>query len=211
MKGRPQFSQYQDTLKRKKEDRLPFVLELYKKGFSFRQIRLEIMNRFDLKSYSLGTVKKDIDSILKEWRDERIRDTDSLVQIELSRIDDITREAWDAWDKSKTDFEKKNTSQKGVMGGRKKKSDVSEDDEITTTEMQRRIEEMRCYGDPRYLDVIDRQNKERRKILGLYAPEKQEITGGLSFTEFLIKTATIDGDNKGDNDTDNDRPKDDRE
>ncbi len=194
MAGRPQFSDYQAKLRRKKEDRLPLVLELYKKGYSMRQIRAEVMQRLGISSYSLGTVKKDVDGMLKEWRDERIRDTDSLVQIELSRIDDVTREAWDAWDKSKTDFEKKKSSQKGVVADGDGEKDG--DGDIVTTELQRRVEEMRCCGDPRYLDIIDKQSKERRKILGLYAPEKQEITGSFSFADFLMKTAIVDENGK---------------
>ena len=33
---------------------------------------------------------------------------------------------------------------------------------------------------------------ERRKLLGLYAPEKKDITGDVSFSSFLVESGLID-------------------
>ena len=52
--------------------RMDILSGLYKRGYSYREMRAEVMARLDLKSYSLETVKKDIDSLLAEWRETRI-------------------------------------------------------------------------------------------------------------------------------------------
>ena len=82
--------------------RLEIISGLYKRGYSFREIRSEVMKRLNLETYSLETVHKDISRLLEEWREQRIDKIDQIVQLELQRNDDIIKEAWQAWDKSKT-------------------------------------------------------------------------------------------------------------
>ena len=93
--------------------RLEIVAQLFKRGYSRRKIREEVKNRLDLKSYSLGTVQSDVQTLLAEWREDRIENTDDLVQLELERIDDAVRELWEQWEKSKTDYNKTQRKQKG--------------------------------------------------------------------------------------------------
>lgn len=50
-------------------------------------------------------------------------------------------------------------------------------------------------GDVRYLAEIRQQLQERRKLLGLYAPEKKEVAGGISFAALLMESNVIE-DNK---------------
>lgn len=80
--------------------RMDIIAGLYKRGYSYREIREEVMARLDLKAYSLQTVHKDVNRLLAEWRETRIENMDYAVQLELERIDEIIKEAWDAWDKS---------------------------------------------------------------------------------------------------------------
>lgn len=47
-------------------------------------------------------------------------------------------------------------------------------------------------GNPAYISEIRQQLAERRKLLGLYAPEKKDISGGVSFSSFLIESGLID-------------------
>ena len=152
--------------------RLDIIAQLYKRGYSYREIREEVMTRLDLQAYSLQTVHKDVNRLLAEWRETRIENFDHAVQLELERIDEVIKEAWAAWDKSKTDYERKKAKQQGIPGG---------DGEVI------------CYGDPRYLEVIHKNLVERRKLLGLYSPEKKEVTGDLSFASLLMETSAING------------------
>ena len=57
------------AFKKEKLLRMDILSTLYKRGFSYREMRSEVMARLALKSYSLETVKKDIDSLLETLLD----------------------------------------------------------------------------------------------------------------------------------------------
>lgn len=176
------------------------VAELYKKGNTYREIREEVMKRLDMTKYSLRTVYDDVQAILAEWRQMRNLNIEELQQLELQRIDATIKEAWEAWEKSKTDYDKKRSRQYGRPAG-----DGGGDGEggIETVGVEQSREEMVMCGDVRYLDIIHKVSMERRKILGLYAPEKREITGkdGKDLIPD-IKVEIIDRRDKVDDDTD---------
>ncbi len=165
--------------------RMDIIAGLYKRGYSYREIREEVMARLDLKAYSLQTVHKDVNRLLAEWRETRIENMDYAVQLELERIDEIIKEAWDAWDKSKQDYEKSRQKMQGVPGSDGDGGDSS----VVTTKMEQTKENVSNCGDPRYLEVIHKNLSERRKLLGLYSPEKKELTGDLSFANLLMETS----------------------
>lgn len=150
--------------------RLDIISQLYKRGYTYREIREEVMTRLDLPTYSLRTVHCDVQRLLAEWRATRVKNTDLNVQLELQRIDELIKEAWAAWDKSKQDYERKRARQIGVP--------LSEEDGgINTLRVEQSAENVNSCGDPRYLDIIHKLLIERRKLLGLYSPERKEITG----------------------------------
>jgi hypothetical protein len=170
------------TAKQIKESRLVLVGELYKKGYSFRDIREEVLRRGDFNTYSLATVKNDVDTLLKDWRKTRIDDVDLAIQLELERIDRQLRELWEAWDKSKTDHKSKSKKQSGVAvkDGKtvNQKGQLTDGaDKIKTTSIEQTEKEEINFGDARYQNEITKLGVERRKLLGLYAPEKKELTG----------------------------------
>ena len=180
-----------DPNKKKRQEkmrtlRLDIVATLYKRGYSYRAIREEVMAPLDLPAYSLRTVHKDVHRLLAEWRAARIENIDLTLQLELNRIDDLVKEAWEAWDKSKRDYERKKAKQQGTMG------DGGGGSNVTTTRVEQQKEEVICYGDPRYLDLINKLLVERRKLLGLYKPEQHELAGELTFANLLMQTGIID-------------------
>lgn len=185
--------------------RLDIIAELYKRGYSYRDIRTEVMNRLDLSTYSLRTVSKDVNKLLEEWRATRIENLDLALQLELERIDDLTREAWKAWNKSKEDQTLRNNKQKGVPGdlldtgnnntsaeGNQPAPAPERREEIVTVAMEQQTKEVICTGDPRYLEIIHKLSMERRKLLGLYAPEKKNISGSMTFEALLMETGIIE-------------------
>lgn len=172
--------------------RMDILSGLYKRGYSYREMRLEVMSRLNLKTYSLQTVKEDISSLLEEWRNTRIEDLDLALQLELERIDTLIKEAWEAWEKSKENYKKVKNSQKGIPGTPEFDEDGNEKPgQIMTVEMRQNSEDVVGYGDPRYLDVINRLLIERRKLLGLYSPEKHEMSGEMSFYNMLMQTGQV--------------------
>lgn len=152
--------------KQARELRLALVAKYYRRGFTFRQIQEAVMRDLSVSTYSLSTIKKDVDMLLNESRAARITDMDIAIQAELDRIAEQERELWEAWDKSKTDLLIKRQKQKlsSIEGGNKKESEET------------RIEEVN-FGDARYQAEITKLGQERRKLLGLYAAVKNEITG----------------------------------
>lgn len=151
-----------------KNARLEIVGKLYKRGYNYRQIQAEVMARLDLESYSLGTVGNDVKTLLAEWRESRIADVDEAIQLELERIDEAVTELWTQWEKSKED---------GVKRARKKRASKGDDDGNgggKAYEERTESEEIR-FGNPAYIAEIRQQLMERRRLLGLYSPDKQEI------------------------------------
>lgn len=154
-----------------REARLEIVAQLYKRGYSVRKIAKEVQARLQLaKVPNPSTIQSDIKKLLNEWREYRLDNIEDRMQLELERIDDCIIELWSAWEKSKTDYTQEQAKQKGspIAGDAKKHS-------ITEIEQQRK--EIRKFGDVSYITEIRQQLAERRKLLGLYAPDKREVTG----------------------------------
>ena len=185
------------TAKQVKEARLVLVGSLYKKGYSMRQIQAAVLANPGITSYALGTVKSDVDSLLKEWRKTRLDDVDMAIQLELAAIDDQLQELWIAWDRSKTDQKLKSKKQSGIATKSKAKDGkvVDEDGQlkdkeesaIKTTAIEQTEKDEVNFGDPRYQDLINKIRMERRKLLGLYAVDKSELTlkGSISPDKWL--------------------------
>lgn len=180
------------AIKQKKIARLNIVSDLYKKGWSIRQIRAEVMARLDLPTLSTGTVKRDIDTLLEEWRDDRVKDTDALLELELARIDETCKELWEQWERSKEESEVKTTKRKGIPRQQGDGQQQPGGGQIHTLSLEEKKVSQQGLGDPRYIAEIRAQLMERRRLLGLYAPEKQEISGEMSFAAFLQQSGVVD-------------------
>lgn len=146
-----------------REQRLQIVAPLWRRNYTYREIQAEVMKRLGLQAYSIATVKKDVDRLLKEWQENRLKDTEQRVTSELARIDLVIKEAWEMWDKSKEDYERKKGKQKGVPKFDEQGVQVA----VVTTYQEMQNEEYRAKGDARYLDIIIRCIERRCKLLGL--------------------------------------------
>ena len=176
------------TARQIREARLEVVAELYKRGYTFRKIRAETMARMNLPTYSLSTVKTDIGILLKEWRESRLNDMDAALTLELARIDETIQELWSQWERSKVDYQKMVEKRKGAPV----RNENNTGEGIRTYNIERNETAIVMLGDISYISEIRAQLAERRKLLSLYAPEKKDISGDLSFTSFLIESGIID-------------------
>ena len=158
-----------------KEGRKEIEAPLYKRGWSIRAIAEEVRTRLDTKC-STRTVWNDINEMLDEWRAARIQDVDQRLQLELERIDDAVRELWEQWEKSKEDWVREHNKRIGVPV----EAEASGGDggtEIVTIKRENVTENVVGLGNPSYIAEIRQQLAERRKLLGLYAATKTEVTG----------------------------------
>lgn len=152
------------------------VADLYKRGWSIRRIADEVKARMG-STCSTRTIWNDIQDLLKEWREVRIQDTDARLQLELERIDDCVAELWEQWDKSKENFTREYNKRVGVPVPANEGPGDGQQTEIQTVRRENYTEEQVGLGNPAYMAEIRQQLTERRKLLGLYAATKTELTG----------------------------------
>lgn len=168
--------------------RLEIVSQLYLRQHTVRQIREEVMKRLDLKSYSVATVQNDIKSVLKELQEARLDNAEYAVQLELERIDETCRELWSQWEKSKEDYTRSVKKRKGVPHF----GDPDGNGKTKTTSIETKEQKVVGLGNVAYIAEIRQQLQERRKLLGLYAPEKKEVAGEISFANLLMESGMLD-------------------
>lgn len=161
----------QDRRRRQlKTARLDIIAELYKRGYSLRKITEEVKRRLNIPKLAVSTTYNDVQTLLKEWRESRIENIDQALQLELERIDDTTAELWEQWDKSKEEAQKTTTTRSGRIKG--KGGSGIETDSVSESRTN-----VGGLGNPAYIAEIRQQLIERRKLLGLYAPEARQVKG----------------------------------
>lgn len=161
----------QDRRRRQlKTARLDIIAELYKRGYSLRKITEEVKRRLNIPKLAVSTTYNDVQTLLKEWRESRIENIDQALQLELERIDDTTAELWEQWDKSKTETQKTTTTRSGRIKGKGNAG-------IETDAVSESRTKVGGLGNPAYIAEIRQQLIERRKLLGLYAPEARQVKG----------------------------------
>lgn len=161
-----------------KEARMEIVASLYKRGHSYRDIRSEVMKRLNLETYSTKTVHSDVHTLLNEWRENRLDNVDFALQLELERIDETVKELWEQWEKSKSDYTKTSSKRKGAP--------ADSSGALRTVQKEETETEVIRLGDTSFISEIRQQLIERRKLLGLYAPEQKEVT----VTEYDLSNLT---------------------
>lgn len=159
-----------------KQGRMVIVADLYKRGWSIKKIAEEVRTRMNT-TCSTRTIWNDIQDLIKEWQATRIQDTDQRLQLELERIDDCVAELWEQWDKSKEDWVREYNKRIGMPVQTEGEQEGNGNTEIKTVKRENTTENVVGLGNPAYMAEIRQQLMERRKLLGLYAATKTEVTG----------------------------------
>jgi IS30 family transposase len=137
------------------EQRQRIVMERYLAGNSMRKIAEEL-------NVAVGTVWNDVNAIRKHWREQSVDEYDLWKDRELERIDKLEMAAWQGWNRSTQDAVK--ITEEHSPDGSKNSM---------TTQGQA--------GDAAFLAILARCIEQRCKILGLYAPIRQQInTNGVT-------------------------------
>lgn len=166
--------------------RLEIVSKMFLRQYTVRQIRAEVMKRLNLKTYSTSTVQSDLKTVLEELQEQRLDNSEYALQLELERIDETCRELWAQWEKSKEDYVRTMRKRKGVPqfgdeGGKSR-----------TTQIETSESNVVGLGNVAYIAEIRAQLQDRRKLLGLYPPDKKEVSGELSFANLLMESGMLD-------------------
>jgi len=178
----------------RERDRI-LVSELYLKGYTHRQIANYLKDKFstDLVPYYVShvTIFKDVNHLIAEWRKSSLVDINDLKVRELEKLNKLENTYWVAWEKSIEDYEKttKKISNSGVQG-----SEVAEksSNNSPSKRQEMTVSNVKTFGNPSYLQGVERCIERRCKIIGIDAPQKHEIDANVGFADFL-KMASADG------------------
>lgn len=150
-----------------REDDYVTITRLYLQG----KTQQEIADELKLSRQQIGF---DLKTIQRRWRESTTINIDEAKQRELSRIDELERTYWQAWERSVEQRTRTSTEKVSGENGRSKASVQKED----------------MLGNPAYLAGVMDCIKERCKILGIYAPEKQEQSGVIPI--MLVQPGAMD-------------------
>lgn len=129
-----------------------FASDLFLKGYSYRRIAEAIneRNKSDEVPYTVTyqTVYNDIQFCLTQWKREQFDNIDQYITQELQSLDNVAREAWEEWEKSK----RPKCKTKYILG---KAKEVQKE---TTT------------GDPSFLNVVLNVQQRKARLLGYDSP-----------------------------------------
>lgn len=156
--------------KRKKlqrESDLAIIAELYLQGWQQSDIAARI-------GITQPQVSYDLKVIQKRWREDTAINMDEARNRELTRIDMLEREYWDAWARSKEEKTKTRQEAKGK----------DESGRPIVTRLTGEKEQM--IGNPQYLAGVQWCISERCKLLGIYAPEQRKHSGSIAIKGYTV-------------------------
>lgn len=153
-------------------DRREKVARLYLQGWTQMRIGREL-------ACSQATVSGDLKAVREWWRESATMALGERIALELSRIDRIEAEAWDAWERSKAEriqsFAETDTA--GPDGQPPEGTEADRRQRQRTTRKKSGIRKQQVTGEDRYLSIVLDCVQRRCKILGLDAPDKLNLTG----------------------------------
>jgi hypothetical protein len=149
----------QNRTPEERETDLRRITDLYLQGKTQQEISLALGISRQQVSYDLGKVRR-------RWAEDTALNLDEIKLQQLDRIDALEREAWAAWFRSIPSNEPAEFEQGDQFRPRRKGDpDLGRAAEVLT------------FGDTKYLAQVQWCITERSKILGLYAPVKNELSG----------------------------------
>lgn len=153
--------------KAQREEHLNQIAKMYVRGTTQMEMSRQL-------GVSQGQISNDLRLVLNQWTEQRIHDIDRIKNEQLTRINEIEREMWEAWEASKT--KKKVVVNKSKSGEMMDAFDpmTGKASKVQTDKYWRAgtTEEEPVAGDKQYMDGVMWCVQERSKIVGLYAPKK---------------------------------------
>jgi hypothetical protein len=157
--------------------------ELILQGYSHQEVA-DMLTQETGVSIARRTVTADVAVIRKDWLESRRDNYDALINQELDRIDSTEKELWKAWRASSSGTERKVVEE---IARQLSDEDSSEEEfELVVSKVTTVLDTKHGVGDVRFFDKIISIQKERRRLLGLYAPARLGIDLRQK-TELVIK------------------------
>lgn len=171
------------TRKKLADARRVLVSKYYLEGYSHSEIAEKVKAELGVPTCSTATVNTDIKKIRAEWASERVKNYDELVAVQLRKHMQTRREALDGYRESVRETQKLDKRIVTPDGG----------EEAPTSRIEQlREERERGGGDPRFLEIVHKVDCEVNKLLGAYPAEKRELSGEVSFGQFLMESGIVD-------------------
>ena len=139
------------------------ISELYLKAWAQKDIAKEL-------GMTEATVSRDLAALRQDWIASAAMNFDDAKARELVKIDRIEREAWAAWEQSKTPDQ---DAPDASMHGKKSTTQFGSEGKPTGWQQTKETSP----GDAQYMRIIQWCVEQRLKIIGGYAAEKREVTG----------------------------------
>ncbi len=153
--------------RKQREVRLAQVASLYLANM--RQYKIA-----DRLQVSVGQISYDLGTLKRRWHNQ-IEGFKEALGEQVAKLDEIEREAWEAWEESKLVGVQSKTERKIVEG--------SECESDAYDRAQLRYEDQ--YGDPRYLHRVEACISRRCKLLGIDASTKIAPTDPSGKTPYI--------------------------
>ncbi len=144
--------------------------ELYVKGWRQDQIADYISEHRPYK-LSSSAISLDIKILHERWVHAQLINMDEAKARELSKIDKVETAAWEAWEKTLTDdvITESTRIEDNAAAVRNPKATT-----YTRGRVNKRTQTGR--GDAKYLDIVLKCVNQRCRILGVYAPDKIDVS-----------------------------------
>lgn len=152
------------------------VAEMYLRAETQEAIAVAISENYPSFGITRQQIGYDIKKLIKRWLKSQLINIDEAKARELAKVDRLEREYWDAWERSKEDKETV-TKEKIERVAAQPEDDKAgrADDKAGRAKVQMRSEGQ--VGNPAFLSGLQWCIERRCKLLGLDAPQKQEISG----------------------------------
>jgi hypothetical protein len=145
------------------------LARMYVRGKSQHEMRLSLNSMYPDRPLSGSTINQDLQAIRNAWLNSTLVDFNEAKSKELARLDELEREAFDAWERSK----EKHIRLEYEISDDQIPFSVDKIAEVTRKKKRKVIEA--TVGDIRYLEMIERVADMRCKIFGLYEAKKIQV------------------------------------
>jgi transposase len=133
--------------------------DLLERRHTVAQLKLRGYSQVDIArqlNVSTATICTDVKAIKAMWREECVDTVEDMRNEAMLKLRKVEREAWSAWERSQSAKETKSLK----SDGESEESQIREEGQV---------------GDPRFLDIALKANREVVDLVGLAAPKKLEL------------------------------------